>query len=234
MKTNSDYDNFKLIRPLPNCFKRTKDGIPILKKQDLSKIDFNNIKFTSFSNINSVKDKSNTCVLFFQHDKTIDRVWNDPFKYIGKFSGFCLLTTPDYSRYANMDRPTILNNVYRTNWLGCFYQSNGFVVINTVSWAKPDTFDLCFDSIEKGSIVCVSTIGCQNCKEDFLIGFNEMKKRINPPLILVKGKLIKGMVGKFRIIEFTETFNLEEKYMQLKFLELPKIIEIKGGDNYGW
>lgn len=36
-----------------------------------------------------------------------------------------------------------------------------------------------------GSIPIISTLGCQNNTDDFLAGFNEMKARINPPLVVV-------------------------------------------------
>ena len=41
-------------------------------------------------------------------------------------------------------------------------------------------YDICFSGIEKNSIVIVST-GCMNNQKVFLKGFNEMKKRIEPP-----------------------------------------------------
>ena len=42
------------------------------------------------------------------------------------------------------------------------YQKNaGITVIPTLQWAEKETFSFCFDGIELGETVTVSTIGCQ-------------------------------------------------------------------------
>ena len=60
-----------------------------------------------------------------------------------------------------------------------------------------------------------------------------MVKRIEPPIILVRGKPIKGMTGKFIFIDFTDTFNLEQDVEQLTLFDLSKIITIKEENSYG-
>ena len=48
----------------------------------------------------------------------------------------------------------------------------------------PSTFDYCFDGVEEGSIVAISTLGCKKAKRNFLVGYEEMKKRIRPIAII--------------------------------------------------
>lgn len=96
-------------------------------------------------------------------------------------------------------------------------------MIPTVTWADERTYDICFNYIEKGSIVAISTVGIIRNKELFLKGFNEMIKRIKPSLILVRGKPIEGMSGKFIFIDFCETFEIALEYEQLALFQLDKI-----------
>ena len=59
---------------------------------------------------------------------------------------------------------------------------------------------------------------------------NEMKKRINPPLIIVRGPLIEGMTGNFVFVDFKDTFNINQDVEQLTLFDLSKIITIKEVD----
>ena len=57
-----------------------------------------------------------------------------------------------------------------------------------------------------------------------------MKKRINPPLIVVFGKMIEGMTGRFINIQYEEAFNKNKKtnnYKQLELFHEPVIFEVK-------
>lgn len=53
-------------------------------------------------------------------------------------------------------------------------------------------------------------------------GFNEMKRRINPPLIIVYGDMIDGMTGRFVNIKYKEAFNSNKTcfYKQLSAKEV--------------
>ena len=54
-------------------------------------------------------------------------------------------------------------------------------------------------------------------------GFNEMVKRIEPSLILVRGKSIEGMDGKFIFIDFCDTFEISSEYEQLSLFQMDRI-----------
>ena len=54
-----------------------------------------------------------------------------------------------------------------------------------------------------------------------------MKKRINPPLIIVRGPLIEGMTGNFIFVDFKDTFNINQDVEQLTLFDLSKIITIQ-------
>ena len=232
----SDKEKFNLIKPLPEGWPKDEKGVPFLKRDiALDKIDWNNVKYTSHSNIKSVKDKENTIILNYQYDKSINCIYNDIFNYALKVHNFLAITTPDYSAYMNMEPWKIEENVSHNLWVGVWLQYLNLMVIPTITWANERTYDICFNHIEKGSVVTISTIGVSNCQKEFLKGFNEMMKRIEPSLVLIKGKPIKGMFGNLLFIDFNETFSNKNEYVQLHLFELVRTQKIKkDGDNYGW
>jgi len=204
MYKNFEYDIFRVIRPLPLTIKRENNGMPIITKTIINNI--NDLLFTTFTNTKSIKHKDKSIVLMFEYDKSLNRIWNDPTKYIPKFSDFHAVCTPDFSIYGEMDYLTIVHNTYKNRWIGCYYQSQGLNVIPTISWCGEDTYDICFSGVEKGSAIAISTIGSRGKEKVFLKGFNEMIKRLEPSLIIVKGRWIEGMHGNIKLVKFEDTF----------------------------
>ena len=220
----SEKEKFNLVKPLPEGWPKDNRGTPYLKRDvSLETIDWNKVKFASYSNVKSTSNKENKVLLHFQYDKTINRIYNDIFSYARKVYDFLAVTTPDYSAYRNMEPWVVEENVRHSLWVGSWLQFLGIKVIPTLTWADERTYDICFNYIEKGSVVAISTVGITDNIESFLKGFNEMIKRIKPSLILVRGKPIEGMVGKFIFIDFCETFEIPSEYEQLTLFQLDKI-----------
>ena len=126
-----------------------------------------------------------------------------------------------------MNENEIRHNVFMSRWLGDTWQNYNCTVLPTVGWANPDTFDICFSGLEYGSVVVISTLGCKENTETFLNGFKELKVRINPPLFIVFGDMIKGMTGTFLNFGYTESFNKNDCFEQLRFEGISKIFTIK-------
>ena len=64
-------------------------------------------------------------------------------------------------------------NTFRNRWVGAYLTNKGIRVIPTISWGLENTFDFCFNGIEKGSTVAVSTYmacahGTEQTKKTFL------------------------------------------------------------------
>ena len=222
MKGLTEYEKFLLLRPLPSDWPKDEKGIPFLKKNNFEDVNWDGIKFTSLSNIGSTKDKGKKIVLNYQFDKSLLKLWNNPIKYLIKLVPFFAVASPDFSAYSNMDLCQIEENVRHSLWLAAWYQYYGINVIPTITWADEKSYHICFDYVAYGSVVTISTVGINNI-DLFIKGFAEMIKRINPPLIIVRGKPIVGMVGNFIFIDFDETFEKEEKYEQIKLLTISKI-----------
>lgn len=179
----SEYDKFKIIRPIIGQEEQIIDKMPIIRKDDYSKLDFDTLTIVDASKI--TENSNNSLALMFNYDKVLNKYWNNPLKYLGKFQLCGAISTPDFSVYPKMHIIEITHNVFKNRWLGVTWQNTGNIIIPSIPWGEEYTYDICFSGVEEGCIVAISTLGCHNYKEKFLKGFFEMKKRIKPPLIIV-------------------------------------------------
>lgn len=135
-------------------------------------------------------NEHNYGIHFYIDDYQFERVWNNPNQYVDALYKYDCIFSPDFSLYVDMPMAMKIWNVYRSRLIGQFYQSCGIKVIPTLSWCEKETFEFCFDGVEKGSIVSVSTIGVKRDHEALQIwkdGVNAMIEHIKPSLILVYG-----------------------------------------------
>lgn len=188
----------KLVR---NSFSTVgKYDIPIVAKQD---IDVTKLKSISFCHTQYVdKHCKNKLVHFFLHDYRFECVYENADVIFEKLKQYECLLTPDFSLYMDMPLALQINSVFKNRWCGAYWQSKGKYVIPTVSWSDQRSFDFCFDGIEKGSIVAVSTHGNKKVREEFLLGYNELLKKIEPRCIICYGKPFVGMEGKIIVIPY--------------------------------
>lgn len=145
----TNYEKYKVIRPLYSDHIFNQYGFPIIKKDTFDFSDWNKTRLCNFQNIKSQADKENSVVIMFNYDKNINKIWNDPYKYLIKFLGFKAICTPDFSIYPGMNINDIRHNIYKNRWIGCLLQEKGYKVIPTIQWDSEDTYDMCFSGIEK-------------------------------------------------------------------------------------
>jgi len=128
----------------------------------------------------------NCLISSFVNDYLLERFWTNCWRYIDKFCISSGIMSPDYSLLVNMPKPLQMFNVYRNRYIGFEWQRAGLNVIPTISWSDYNSFEYCFNGIEKGSIVAVSNIGCLNDKQKnfFDTGYKEMINRIKPKKII--------------------------------------------------
>lgn len=161
-------------------------------------------KLIGFNYAKSSDDKK--CgIHFFVDDYQFERVWNYPEKYIDVLMDYDCILSPDFSLYMDMPMPMKVWNVYRSRFIGAYYQQRGIKVIPTVSWAEKETYRFCFRGIERGSVVATSTIGVKENPEALEIwraGMAEMIKKIRPSHILVYGGQIDFDYKKIKVSYF--------------------------------
>lgn len=156
-------------------------------------------------NYAKTNEAKNVGIHFYVDDYQFERVWNDPDKYIETLIDYDCILSPDFSLYRDMPMPMKIWNIYRSRQIGAYYQSKGIRVIPTISWAEKETFEFCFQGIEKGSIVSISTIGVKRNEEAMQIwkdGVDEMIKQIEPSTILVYGGKVEYDFGEINVVYF--------------------------------
>lgn len=178
-----------------------KYDFPVIKKQN---IDVDKIEFLSYVDT-KIEEKENRhkTIHFFTYDWKFEKVYDEAEKEVEKLGQYFAVLSPDFSIFTNMPLALQIESVFKNRWCGAYWQSQGLKVIPTVSWGDKRTFDFCFDGIEEGSVVCVCTYYRENCEEEFMLGYNEMLKRIKPSLVLCYDEPFKSMTGNIK--EFLPT-----------------------------
>lgn len=183
--------------------------IPAIPKFDSGLTVSDDLRLIGFDKIKSGKDEHhNRIVHFFLYDYKFEDIWTKPDKYIDVLKKYKAVLTPDYSMYIEMNPVMQLYNTFRNRWVGAYLAENGIDVIPTVSWGLDNTFDFCFNGIEKGSAVAVSTYmvsehgNHKDQKEFFLKGYNEMLRRIEPELIICYNTPFPEMEGNILFVDY--------------------------------
>lgn len=186
-KVNERERTYKAYNLQFNDLERTagKYQMPVIQKEIINAPS----KAIGFNYVLSTQDKDGA-VHCFLDDYQIERLWNSPETYVDKLIDFDCVFTPDFSLYSDMPIAMQIWNTYRSRLVGQIMQDYGVRIIPTVSWGLPETFEFCFDGIEEGSIVVVSTIGVkkdENATKIWRDGMDEMIRRIKPCAIWCYG-----------------------------------------------
>ena len=185
--------------------------LPLVKKQEISLEDVSLIGYDKINQSNDYK----SIVHFFLDDYKFESIYNNPEKKIEALRQFKAVLTPDFSMFVEMPIALQLFATFKNRWTGAYLQQQGIKVIPTVRWGDLTSFNFCFDGIEKGSIVAVSTIGVKKQKSHFMLGYNEMLSRIKPSKIICYGKPFDEMKGDIIEVDYAKTNNLQKSNSDL-------------------
>lgn len=144
------------------------------------------------------KDKnyqSEAYVCFYLDDYKFDSVrtsiWFYPWLALRILKHFRGIITPDFSLYQDFPYPIKIWNTYRMRAFGYWAGNQSLEVINNARWGTSETYDYCFEGIEKNSIVAIGTVGGSPRKlidrTRFEEGLEEMIRRLSPKTIIVYG-----------------------------------------------
>lgn len=164
-----------------------KYGIPKLKPY----VDAIPKHYVTFSEITAIGDP-NSCVTNFDHDYVLDRLWNQPYKYVEKLSRYYCFAEPDYSLKINHPLSVQIANTYRSHVVAYYMQEHGVPVLPSMGWSSTVSHEFCFDGHSRGGAVLVSTIGTlrdERSRMYFRLGFSEMLKRISPDAVILYGDI---------------------------------------------
>jgi len=179
----------------------SKYGFAKIRKQELNLSDVK-LLACSDTKASEIEYYKTYGVHFFVDDFRFEGIYKKPEASLAKYSQYAFLLTPDFSLYAEMPQWRQIENVGKTRWIGAYWQEKGLTVIPTVSWSGPRSFEFCFKTIEKGSIVAIGMIGCRQSKQAFMLGYNEMLSQIDPSAIICFGKPFDEMTGNIIDVDY--------------------------------
>jgi hypothetical protein len=162
--------------------------MPFVHAQTVLADHFSLLGFDHTRRVEFSKSRRAATIHFFLDDYKFDEVWNQPEKQTRKLSQYVQLLSPDFSVYSDMPEPLQIYNTFRNRWCAAVWQAAGLIVIPTVTWGGENTFDFCFDGIEKGTIVAVSTVGTIQFTHEFLLGFKNLCEIIDPRAVINYGE----------------------------------------------
>lgn len=191
--------------------------MPIIKKQN---IDVEQIDLWGYGKTKS-NDKENErkTVHFFTYDWLFESVYTKPESAMEKLNQYYALLSPDFSVYMDMPVALQILSTFKNRWCGAYWQKLGKLVIPTIEWSDKRSFEFCFDGIEEGAIVAVSTYCREKAQNEFMLGYNKMLEILQPTAIICYGEPFDGMRGNIKSIS---PFNKDELIKKLGFDEFIK------------
>ncbi len=219
---------FNLVHPLFENHKYDKFKIPVMKRVSETMLTISNMNPINIQNLSNKYNNSDKIVLFFRYDNNLEKYWLHSLENVVLLQSAYAVATPDFTIHPQMEFPEYLHQIYKNRWLGCFWQEHGILAIPTVGWTTSEWDDLSFSGVEKGSVVIISTLGSKSDKEYFMRGYEEMIKRISPPLIIVYGDMLSEMKGRFINFPYKETFQKKNSLQfQEKLFDISPVFEVK-------
>jgi hypothetical protein len=200
-----DYRNNELFLR-NNLFMTGRFDMPFVYAQDIVVRDLKLIAFSNTKTEETSPTQKAKTVHFFLDDYKFDEVWKNPLAQLTKLAQYAQLMSPGFSLYANMPEPLQIYNTFRNRWCAAYWQYNKQAVIPTIVWGGENTFEFCFDGIEKGCIVAISTIGVHDDEHEFKLGYERMCEIIQPETVIIYGKPFDWMP------RFTKSLNIPYRH----------------------
>ena len=177
-------------------------NIPLVKKQALDMNTKPSLIACSDTRSNDSYVNTKRGVHFFVDDYRFNGIYNNPQRSLAKYSQYAFLLTPDFSTYADMCLWRQIESVAKNRWCGAYWQSKGLIVIPTISWSTPNSYEFCFDGVEENSIVAIATIGCKKSHIDFMRGYYAMIEKIQPETIICFGSPFPEMRENIVVVDY--------------------------------
>ena len=211
---DNEYQEEKLLKKLKltrNEFKTVgKYEMPVIKKQ---KIDLDKIDLWCYTKTKP-KDEENKdkTIHFFTYDWLFENVYDKPEIAMEKLDQYYALLTPEFSLYWDMPRALQIYSTFKNRWCGAYWQKQGKLVIPSICCAGEESYDFCFDGIEEGSVVAISTYCREEYKAQIMKSYNKMLEVIKPSAVICYGEPFPEMKGNIKAIS---PFNKEELIAQM-------------------
>ncbi|MCI7124089.1 DUF4417 domain-containing protein [Mogibacterium sp.] len=132
----------------------------------------------------------NQWIHFYEDDYLIERIWNNPTRYLKTIKKYNGVILPDFSIYRDMPYAQQLWNIYRSRAIGSYLQTNGINVIPNIRYGDKRTYGCVCDGISKNSIIAIGTHGTLKNRADrnnFINGLDTVIQTLQPTTIVAYG-----------------------------------------------
>lgn len=144
----------------------------------------------SYAERNKVKG-DNIALHFFMYDEGFQpSVWGKMESTTYQLRNAKVLFTPDFSMYLDRMSFFALQAVFRTRFVGAYWQKNGYQVIPTFSCSNADSMRFCLLGLPPHSVLGTSSVGYNRDKDTKRLWFQlmyEVEDKLSPTLIYVYG-----------------------------------------------
>jgi hypothetical protein len=151
-----------------------------------------NLTCVPYSERNKYEGKNQAVHFFLDDYRFRNAVWCNLEHTTYSLRKFDYYFTPDLSLWK--DLPTDFynrQNIYRTRFVGAYWQKCGYNVIPTASWGGLNSFAYCFEGLPSNSIIAVSGMGnmaSEDAYNRWCYGLRRLEDAKHPISILVYGQ----------------------------------------------
>jgi hypothetical protein len=136
---------------------------------------------------------TNEAVHFFLDDYRFRyAVWSNLEKTTESIFRFDYVFTPDFSLWVDLPTEYFnIMNIFRTRYVGAYWQQCGLNVIPTVSWGNANSFHYAFCGLPQHSVLAVCGVGNKHCPaslELWKYAIKQIDKELLPTMIIVFGE----------------------------------------------
>lgn len=183
-------------------------GISIPKMAPYNgRLDFSYHRYKDWKQL----DYNNQCIHFFMNDEQfVTATWNRLEQTTYRLMPFSAVIAPDYSMYV--DRPSFygLQAVFRSRFVGAYWQAMGLAVIPSVSWGDVDSLTYSLIGLPMHSVLAVCGTGTQRSVEAqnlWCYAMKTIEDRLNPTSFLVYGQGVNEPQLRTPIINIEDQIN---------------------------
>ncbi len=165
-----------------------------------------------------IKDVWGHCFIDDLHQSCF---WNNPFAHIDRLKELKGIVATDYSLFRDYPIAEQKWNCFKNRVMAYHWQQQGLNVIPTASWSIPDSFEWCWDGLPKNSVLGITTNGIATAKEGyrlFVLGLNELVKRLEPIALIVCGTFFTWMSEKYPNIKMIQIKSFGQLWNERKKL----------------
>lgn len=202
---NSVPGNFDKLNTFAIFQADNKFGVPTIKDNNFVPdwlVPYN-------TRIRTDKDISNGAIHTFLDDYRFETLWTRPVDTLSAIKVVGSALSPDFSTYTQYPYALQMWNIYRSRWVGAYWQSHGIRVIPTVSWSDEASYEFCFCGIPKGSTVAIGTVGVVRDSDAvalFKKGYLKMTEVIEPRLVLCYGSKLPFNIEEYNRVKWYPSY----------------------------